>query len=184
MATLGKTSIGGTHASAGANTLCVWGPYTAASSGTVTDINFYDPDAQGPTFHLTLGIYADSSGLPGARLAQSGEIGYPSSPGWATASISLAITAGSIYWIGFNSDRGPGWQYDAPGAALEYKGSTYAAGALDNPFGTPDGSLAQDVSIYVNYTPSGGAGVTWLPVTRVVQGQTFDAIDSGFKPPR
>lgn len=187
MATLGKTALGASGNGTSANFTFACGPYTASENGTVTDINLYDPIGQTSAFKLTLGIYADSSGSPGARLAQSAEIGWPNSPGWATASISLAITNGSQYWLAFDSNQNFTYLYDHDGAVtLNYKAFTYSAGSLPDPYGTPDGNIPVEngISLYVTYTPAGGGGVTWLPVTRVMQGATFDAIDSGFKPPR
>jgi hypothetical protein len=171
MATLGNTGVGGTQANSSASFIHGFGPFTATEDGTVTAVNIYsDTGAE----HVTFGIYADSAGLPGSLLATSAEVawnGVPASPAWLTFALSGSITNAGVYWIGLNSERDSwDYHYNASGsAAFQYKSSAYSAGVIANPFGTPDGNLSRDVSIYLTYTPaatnvpiSGNAGLGWL----------------------
>ena len=162
MATLGKTALGGSSNVGSANFVFGFGPYTASENGTVTAFNWYDNNGGG-TSTFTFGIYADSAGLPGSLLATSAATNWPGAPGWVTGAISLSISSGVSYWFGLNSDVGANYLYDAVGSEkLKYKANTYVAGSMPNPFGTPDGGLTQEASVYVTYTPAGGGALPFV----------------------
>ena len=57
------------------------------------------------TVHVV--IYSDNAGVPGTKLAESGNINVTASPGaWFKGAVSTALTSGTHYWIGI-------WDNDA-----------------------------------------------------------------------
>lgn len=108
-----------------------------------------------------LGIWEDNAGVPGALLATSnllegpggGWQWHPNEPGTAVAG---ALVNGNVYWLGGWCESG---QYKVQEAGstnqTAYRDIVYD-GTLPNPFGTPDGYLDYNLSIYATYTPAAG----------------------------
>jgi hypothetical protein len=76
--------------------------YTALASGHVTSMSLYI-DSGSRAKSVSVGIYADSSGKPGALLTM-GTIVHPVSSAWNTAGInagvpSTAVQSGTKYWL-------------------------------------------------------------------------------------
>lgn len=71
---------------------------TATASGTLTSLVFY-VDGSSTVTQITLGLYADKSGIPGALLTQ-GKITTITLGAFNTVSVpATAITSGTPYWI-------------------------------------------------------------------------------------
>lgn len=169
MATFGKTTIGGTTGGWAGNQVGVCGPY-ASSAGTLTTISVYLNQNQAGSAAAIPVLYADSSGLPGALLAQGAEVTIPVQPAaWVDFPISYTLTAAN-YWIGLAvklANSGFGSFYDALANGDKWVSNSYPT--LPNPFGTPGGTNNQNKSIYATYSlagPPGPGGGSNLPRTR------------------
>jgi len=115
-------------------------------------------------------IYSDSGGLPGTLVAVSS----PGLLGIGGTSLTLAISgslAPGTYWLGGVTDGFTGrWVADAGAGGQRQESLTYASPASS--FGTPAGSTADGISVYVTYNLAGslptnpGSDVTifgWVP---------------------
>lgn len=136
------------------------GVNVATGSGTATE-------------KVRLGIWENGAGnLPGALLLDTGELSIETS-GEKEATISVSLSANTLYWIGYNGNGDNGvaqliscggayhgnspftWTFGTPDLSgiTDFYGSGYfgfyrslAYGALPDPFGTPGG--------YVNSAPA------------------------------
>jgi outer membrane protein assembly factor BamB len=71
---------------------------TASAAGTITSLSIY-VDASSTATKLVAGLYADSSGRPGALLTQ-GTLNTPTAGAWNTVTLpGVNVTAGASYWI-------------------------------------------------------------------------------------
>ena len=113
----GSSAVQVTQANVAAGTAVAF-LFTAASGGPATHLNAY-LDAANTATTVSVALYADSAGSPGARLS-TGIISIPAAGTWNTAVIpSVAVAAGTKYWIAI---LGP-----AGGNAVTFRDS--AAGA-------------------------------------------------------
>lgn len=168
MATFGETSDGTNQSTSSANRVWV-SQATPATSGTVTTGHVrLALDSAGST-SVKFAIYADSSGEPGALLAESDAITVNDTTiQWRTLTFSggnqISVTGGTPYWVG------PAWQDPGvPGVTQRWTGS--AGGrreqsvaswpTLPNPYGTPTSSTGSGpLSAYVTYTEGSSSGPT------------------------
>ena|GEM_PF-4534719 len=134
--------------------------FTLASASTLTELHGWFTGT-GATIQLV--IYADSGGLPGARLAFTS----PLTPTGADielsqTGLSVALAAGT-YWIGWASQNAGtvSAYYDDPGgpAAHQAQSSGAAYNPPSDPFGTPNASGTRNFSCW--------AVVTTTPTTTV-----------------
>ena len=80
---------------------------TAASAGTVSSLKLY-LDSSSTASQVLIGLYADNADHPGARLAQA-TISSPTAGAWNTVAVpSLAVAAGTSYWIAVLNPPGTG----------------------------------------------------------------------------
>lgn len=121
--------------------------YTAPATGVVTEIRCRV--AAGVAGNTRIGIYADSSGQPGALLATTASTAISSGAARVVTIALLAdlnVTAGTAYWIGSNSDAAVvGYKTEA--VVHKYKVTAYAA--LPDPAGsgyTDDATLGDITS--------------------------------------
>lgn len=126
---------------------------TASASGTLQTIGVNMDTAAGS---IVIGIYADSSGAPGALLAAA----TPATTvtGWNdldVRSASVGITTGTHYWLAYQTSASCR-VYDTGSAFGDYLLHTYD-GAMPNPFGTPGGNT---VIINARMTYGGTAPTT------------------------
>ena len=165
MATFGKTTNGAGESSSSTDRKKV-SAAVPASSGTATSITIRGRVTVENTVIKGI-IYADSGGLPGARLAVSDEITVNSTTeqewtGALTGPNAIAIAAGTTYWIGWHQqDPGSGgFAISRDGTSEMSRTNTgdYATGPTD-PFGTSTAESGP-IDVYVTYTetPTGGAG--------------------------
>jgi uncharacterized protein YjdB len=131
-----------------------WGAtsFTAISDLTVNRMNLYVTSASGKA---RLGIYSSSSGVPGALLAQTGEISL--SNGWNSGILGSAqnLTSGSVYWLAIevNSSLTTLYYNLGPGR-LRYIPYTY--GAMPSPAPPGCDSRSGIYSIYADNSNGGG----------------------------
>lgn len=57
-----------------------------------------------PTGNMRMGIYNDNSGVPGTLNTDLGTVAFPASTGIRTVSASIALTAGTWYWLAAVAD--------------------------------------------------------------------------------
>jgi hypothetical protein len=71
---------------------------SATASGAVASLNVY-LDASSKATAISLGLYADASGHPGALLAQ-GSLSHPAAGAWNAVTVpSTSVSAGTTYWL-------------------------------------------------------------------------------------
>lgn len=170
MGTFGNTGTG-TGEDGGWSTLCVVCRYQASETGTVTDISFYLKTAV--SGNLKLGIYADSSGNPGALLYGGGSFAV-SGIGWKNQTgLSVAVTAGNYYWIAFRPDSDSmDTGYDTGVAnQMRYKSVAFAS-VWPDPYGSDEGNSTEADCVYATYTVTGpytltvnSSPITGIPFT-------------------
>lgn len=81
--------------------------YTAAASGTVSNLNVY-VDASSTATTLVAGIYADNSGHPGTLLTQ-GSVSAPIAGSWNAVTVpKVSVTSGTAYWLTLLGASGSG----------------------------------------------------------------------------
>lgn len=149
MATFGKTDIGASSAYWSADiTYAI--RYQLTEDGIVTKISVY-VDKEPPVGTIRAAIYNESGGLPnnivvGATDAQAVVFGWNHFTG-----LNVALSAG-YYWIAayFSASLSDAKRYDA-GETGQEKQRTLE---MPDPYGTPDYSFDNAVSIYATYTPS------------------------------
>lgn len=142
------------------NAVPIWFSHT--ETWTEIGVNVYAEEAGAS---IRLGIWANGAdNLPGALLLDTGNLSL-ATPGNLTNTISVALTANTIYWIGHitNSDgvtcfltngspSAAPWvlglsAWDGSGSAGVYKSQAF--GALPNPFGTPSGGIGDFPAIWL-----------------------------------
>jgi hypothetical protein len=123
--------------------------YTAGASGTATAISVYLDSTSG----VRVGLYADSSGKPGTRLAQ-GSVSS-NSAGWVsvTLSTSVQVSAGTRYWLAIASSSSTtslGYRDNGTsGSTLDYSGS-----GLSDPYSIAGHWNSNPASVYLTGTAS------------------------------
>ena len=111
--------------------------YTAAASGTTTDIRFYVASGTTATA-VQLGLYNDAGGKPGTLLGQ-GTLSTPQANAWNDVGIpSVTVTKGQAYWIAvlptngqvdyLDTGGGSGASYVDSSSSLSSLSQTYASG--------------------------------------------------------
>ena len=114
-----------------------------AGNGTLTEVGINL--AANLTGNIKIGVYADNSGSPGARLLDCGELVNPIT-GWnLLTGLSLSVTAGTYYWLAWVNSAAA-TVYHNTTYNLSWKSTTYAA-ELTDPFGTVGGTQAVRTSI-------------------------------------
>jgi hypothetical protein len=129
--------------------------FTLGQTGTLSSLNAYldgNGGASGSQ-QLRMGLYRDSSGVPGAKVVESSVISVASgqSPGWVTfATPPVSLTAGS-YWIVIQSGDTGGIARDYGDGTSDWFGNTdtFSDGASD-PFGTGSTGTVT-LSVFANY---------------------------------
>lgn len=153
MATFGHTSIG---ASVNTTVNPFGSKFTAPESGTLTSIKVYITNSGPIGEPIRTAVYADATGSPAAKLAESTEITQVQND-WNDLPLSLAISSGTVYWMMVWGDAAA--TYDTPGDVGNQ--TAYIIGGSyptwPDPF-NEDAFLDWKVSIYAEYTPAGGGG--------------------------
>jgi hypothetical protein len=118
--------------------------------------------------NLRMGVYADSSGVPGSRLLDAGEVadGYPTA-GWVSISgLSLAVTLNEYYWLTYALLQSETVKLQTGGPSnSEYEVDT-TGDALANPM-TGGGSYSTTQSVMRATVTVGGGGDISRPLTGV-----------------
>lgn len=154
MTTLGKITDG-TGSSASSSNKAAVSSFTASASGTVTAGHARAWLSASGTCTTRVVIYADSSGAPGALLAQSDVITLTITAEAQTDYVfsganQIAITNGTAYWVGLS------WQTPSAGSLNLSRDSTASSrqesnNYLPNPFGSPT-AQSGPVDVFVDFT--------------------------------
>lgn len=158
--TIGYTTAGGSGFAA-TDRLLACG-YTAPSSGAANPGTIYINVRSKTSDNIRGAVYTDNSGtVASASKLSSSEAEITISgtlPAWQSGAITLAgITASTIYYLAVHSDS-CAIAYDS-GTATYYYGVGYTPGVngLPSTFSSGPSSLARILSVYLEYTESGGA---------------------------
>lgn len=184
MAVAGYNTVGASTDFNAANDGGVTGPFTVGAGATITEFHLYAEPGAGNGFFRPI-IYEDNGGEPGSLIATLAEqtvaVGNPAA--WYDIT-GLSISVGSAaIWIGlWTKDNFVLYHYDSPGGTPgRYKGSLATYSSTGNAPATwptaSDSTSGQQRSVYVVYTPAGGATVTGAASLTTTVGITT----SGFK---
>lgn len=161
------------------------GPWAAPSSGTLGKFWFYATNSYAVTAANTCGVY-DSNGTDSARnlLAKTAEI-VSTRNTWASAdlaavdaNIGLSIEGGHYYWfafacpaVGYPGNTGNVGTTTGNKKTGYNNGWSYSAGNMPTFLGYTVSSTTTACSIYVTYTPSGGATPAKTKILPILQEQ-------------
>lgn len=148
-----------------------------ASGGSLSSISVYITSADVVSPHIQAALYADSGGIPGARLATS-SVRIASNNSWNTFPMTgITINANTSYWIALSSE-GNNWFAMTTGS-----GATSAAYDTTSGYPAPSTFVASvtstdKLSFYMTVS-TGGQGLTQLSNQWAFSG-TSDVTDSFF----
>jgi hypothetical protein len=129
---VGYTAVGAGSETRNSDYIVGGGKFTAPSSGTITSIWLYSAN-NNSGLDVKVGVYVDSSGSPGAKVAGS-PVEFLNMGTWSASwkefsGLSFSITSGGVYWLMFiPSLNGSLTAYrDTAGSnSYAYKAATYA----------------------------------------------------------
>jgi hypothetical protein len=134
---------------------------TMAEDGTITSVSIYHG---GGTGNVLLAVYADSSGLPGSRLAVTASTSINAGAGWQTVDLlsSIDVSAGTVIWLAWVFESNPGIRYEVGTPGRADSGQLWSGDpSVDMPstFGGAT-QLNYIYSIYAIYSPGAVAAAT------------------------
>lgn len=156
-----STPAGGGTDTPSSNWIWVKASTTPAANGTLTNVHAWCART-GAGGNIAGAIYSDSAGAPGALLAANNTgVAIPAVAGDAAIPLSVAITAGTQYWLAIQTNAlGGDANVDfgaSPGTELFFKSSS---GNFPATGAAPDGSDAVERwTVWGEYTPAGGSPV-------------------------
>jgi len=155
----GYHSAGGTEHvnSTGTKDQVAWGLQSPPADGTATAIYAY---CRAGSNH-TLGIWDDSAGNPNNAVADGANLTSGATDEWVGGALDsgYGVFAASSYHLGGKAGDSIAYHYDAGSITmrLDAGSGAYTPGQIDNWSGTGSSWASRDLSLYVVYTPSGGA---------------------------
>ena len=156
MATLGKTTSG-TNATQSSGNKTVVSPFTAGASGVLAN-GYVRARVDTGTGTIRAVVYADSSGAPGAKIAESDAISVTNTTiaeltGPFSGANLQSIVSGTVYHIGAS--------WPDPGSNnIEYERDNTASQRNEqtsdrpDPFGTPSLTSGGPIAAYVDFFPA------------------------------
>lgn len=167
MTVLGLNTAGSTTNTSSGNK-CVVSPFTPSTSGTVVSGGVYSA-IDGGTGNMTVVVYADSSGLPGALLATSDAFAVTNTTlAFNTTTFSGAnqinVSSGTQYWIGASWAK-PGTQTFTYGRNNTTNQREEQTTNDPNPFGTPSLTSGGPICAYVNYNVASPPGSIFTTIS-------------------
>lgn len=158
MATFGNTSVGAVEDSGGG--FLVGNPFAITENGTVTQISVYMDLVGLAASNVVCGIYAQTGGLPGARVGYTSPVtvGAGAAAAWVNFNVTSGgvLTTGTYYLCYVPSTADRIHVYGAASAVQEVFNNTGYSSPPPDPYGTA-GTDVGTFSIYATYTPSGAA---------------------------
>ena len=160
--TLGNTevySLTSTTANRRAQTI------TFTEAGTIQSMSIYH---NGGTGEVLLGVYADASGAPGARLGVTASTVINSAAGWQTIPLtsSYSVADGQKLWLSWVFENNPGIRYIA-GTPARAQSTALWPGGMPDPFGSATFANYK-YSLYCTYTTGSGDEIKDMDETKSV----------------
>ena len=123
---------------------------TFPEAGAIQSLSIYH---NGGTGQVLLGVYADASGAPGARLGVTPSTTINASSGWQRISLitPVSVTSGQKVWLAWVFQTNPGIRYVA-GTPARAESPLVWAGGMPDPFGTSTFANYK-YSLYCTYIP-------------------------------
>jgi hypothetical protein len=123
--------------------------FQCPGNGMLTRLEILFDDTT-PNGSVRLGVYADSSGTPGALLLDAGSVTVAN--GWVGISgLSLHVSANTYYWLAFDLSAQNGVRYQTGEPTSSHVWRIYSYGPLPNPFGTVQGTNSNQYVIRATY---------------------------------
>ena len=135
-------------------------PIIADQNCTVTAVGVNSPGSDGSGYHIQVGIYADSSGAPGALLGHSNSVNLVSGAQWYDCPLisPVSFIGGTKYWIAFKIDDTMGGfraYYSAVPPGTHYDESVGTFGVWPDPM-TIIGPFANvTINMRITFIPTG-----------------------------
>jgi len=122
---------------------------TFTEAATIQSISIYH---NGGTGQVLFGVYADASGVPGARLSVTTATTISATEGWQTIPLTspYSATAGQKIWLSWVFENNPGIRYISGTPARAQSAALWPGGMPDS-FG-PSSFANYKYSIYCTYT--------------------------------
>jgi Tfp pilus assembly protein PilV len=153
-ATVGDTTIEASFDN-NANGTSAYKVTTGATGGVVASVSVYIKAVDATNKHVQAAIYADSSGTPGAQLAQSA-IQIATATSWNTFPMSgVTVSPTTNYWIGLSEDGSTQFASGSGGVTAYRVTSGYPA---PNPFAANAAPSTGKLSFYMSIA-SGSYGL-------------------------
>jgi len=129
-------------------------PYKASASGTARSASFYLDSASMAT-KITVGVYSNNRGHPGALLAQAADNSLTAGA-WNTVALPpVKMTAGTRYWIGLLGTGGTIIFRDtASGGGTSENSAQTSLTSLPSKWSSGPGWASSPASVYVSDVPS------------------------------
>ena len=132
-----------------------------------------------PNNQFQVGIYADSGGVPGARLANSAS-GSLAANSWNTVAISATLAANTPYWLVYNTNGSSSTRNNlnySNGGPTAFSNGHVTFGTWPAMFG-PSTSVNATFSIYATYSTGGTATPPTVTMTAPANGATVAGVQA------
>jgi hypothetical protein len=186
--TIGTTSVG-TMTDTGNNNSLHCFKYTASGTGVLSSISIFIANTNSYDKTYSMGIYKDSYGSPSTLLARTGD-GQLTANSWNSLPISAAVSAGSYYWLCYNSRAGNdsynNIKYSSGSTPAVYRSQSY--GSWPSSFGSVQARWTDNYSIYASASVAGaptptstyGYPPTPTPTTKPCSTTTYGSYGSSY----
>jgi uncharacterized protein (TIGR02145 family) len=143
---------------------------TFTEAGTIQSISICHNRGTG---NVLLGVYADQSGSPAARLGVTPSTLVNPAAGWQTVALTSPVTvaSGQTVWLSWVFQTNPGVRYIEGPPAIAQSSASWSGG-MPATFGTVATTKRLKFSIYCNYTPGETAPYLNVSPTSVTLGST------------
>lgn len=155
---LGKDTSSGSAEGITPNTIQLIGPFTAGDSGKIESMSLWSRHWIADNVAFTLGVFADSSGSPGALVGTS-VAGNAVDGTWVTVAMqgSPLVVASSAYWLAIATNHYIGLIYGSiGGASTKSVARTYTSGVMPDPCPSVSNYIAGSQSVYATIVSAGG----------------------------
>lgn len=179
MATLGNTVQGASSDWWPTDSALYAGSYTMTEDGTGVSMSFFIDNSAAFDTKYRLAVFTNSAGSPGTQITNGITpeivVTHPFSAAWVTTNFAVGptLTNGTTYWLVMWFGVGSSssllrYTSTANFAKINSGGVSYASTGTMPAFSSGSAS-DEKASLYVTYTPSGGAVVTPPPIVVVDQ---------------
>ncbi len=151
-------------------------PYTMPEAGQLRSITIYHDAGSG---QVLLGVYADSSGKPGTRIAVTSSTAVSSAAGWQTVALQspVSVSSGQKIWLAWVFQNAVVIRATAGTPGRADSTATWSGG-MPTTFGTS--TIGNYIySIYASYTTTTSTVASYIVTGIVPDGATIETPSAG-----